>query len=151
MTRARVLRSSPPALGGRAVALLVLVMVGLGALPGTSFSTHMGMSVAASEVGDRHQVHVSAPVSTVSETASEPTVVEGPVSVSPETQQLMHVLGAWLALLVVALVLVPLLRRLDVLARDHPAVRGPAGLPTSRWARQLTIPDPLTASAVLRI
>lgn len=149
MTRATA-ACSPSALGGRLVGLLVLAVIVLGAVAGSSFSTHVGMSTAASGVSDRHQDHAGVPAAASPQAkADEPAGVAAPVPTSAETHHLMHLLGACLALLVLALVL-PVLRRL---CGPH-GVRAPelrlGGL-RSAVAGVLPTPPPPAFSTVLRI
>lgn len=150
MTRAAA-ACRPSALGGRLVGLLVLAVIVLGAVGGSSFSTHVGMSTAASGVSDRHQDRATAPAAASSPAeADEPAGVASPVPTSAETQHLMHLLGACLTLLVLGLVL-PVLRRL----RGPHGVRAPelrlSGLLTFSWAGAFPTPHPPAFTTVLRI
>ena len=116
MNRVRPPRSSPPVLGGRLVALLTLAVVLLGSLTGNAFSMHVGMdmgpSVSVKQAENLSGV-VAAEAATVAESGRHLVAdVAGPmVPNSSDAQHLMHLVGACLALLAAAVVLLPLLLR----------------------------------------
>lgn len=145
-------------MGGRLVALLAMTMVLLASSTGNSFSMHVGMTMKSSATGVAQSDHMAGPVageaSAVAEAARAP-LADAPepiVPTSSDAHHLMHLVGACLALLATAALLLPLLllgRILDL--RHSAAVTAP------RLVSMLTPPswtpptlNPPTSSPVIR-
>jgi len=149
--------SSPPALGGRLVALLTLSVVLLGSLTGNAFSMHVGMDMGSSVSGVTQPQNLSgvvaAEVVTVAESGRHLVAdAAGPmVPTSSDAQHLMHLVGACLALLAAAVVLLMVLLRRHV-DRHLDVVPLPSygmNLPTSAMWVPPSL-DPPTSSPVIR-
>jgi len=147
--------SSPPAPGGRLIALLSLAVVLLAGLTGNSFSMHAGMSTKASATSVAQMDHVPGPVAAKTSIGAGTGSLAGApkpmLPMSSDAQHLMHVLGACLALLAAALLL-PLLLVSRLLVRSRAAaVTAPrlVSLATPvRWTPSAL--DPPTSSPVIR-
>lgn len=156
MNRVRVPRNSPPVLGERLVALLTLAVVLLGSLTGNAFSMHVGMdmgpSVSVKQAENLSGV-VAAEAATVAESGRHLVAdVAGPmVPTSSDAQHLMHLVGACLALLAAAVVLLLLLPR-RYLGRHCDAAPLPSDgmnlLTFAAWIPPSL--DPPTSSPVIR-
>ena len=157
MNRVRAPRSSPPVLGGRLVALLTLSVVLLGSVTGNAFSLHRGMDMGSSVPAAAHAANPSgdaaAEVATIAEAGGHLVAqVAGPMlPSSSDAQHLMHLVGACLALLAGAVLL------LLLLVRRPPDRHGDAAPSASYGIDLLTHPtwvppslDPPTSSPVIR-
>ena len=157
MSPVRAPRSSPPVPGGPLVALLTLAVVLLGSLTGNAFSMHAGMEMHSSVSGalqaENPSSVVAAEVATVAESGRHLIAdVAGPMlPTSSDAQHLMHLVGACLALLAAAVVLI-----LSVLQRHLDRHGDSAPLPS--YGITLLTPatwvppslDPPTSSPVIR-
>lgn len=157
MNRVRPPRSSPPVLGGRLVALLTLAVVLLGSLTGNAFSMHVGMDMGSSVPGVTQAENLSGVVAAEAATIAESgrhliADVAGPmVPNSSDAQHLMHLVGACLALLAAAVVLLlsVLRRRLDRHGDSAPLLSyGITLLTPATWVPPSL--DPPTSSPVIR-
>ena len=157
MNRVRAPRSSPPVLGGRLIALLALSVVLLGSLTGNAFSLHVGMDMGSSVPGAAHAAKPSGDVAADGAAVIESgkhlvkDVAGSMLPTSADAQHVMHLLGACLALLAAALVLLLLVLRRHP-DRDHDAAvlppRGVNPLSCATWIPPSL--DPPTSSPVIR-
>ncbi|MFP5253530.1 MAG: hypothetical protein ACLGH4_07010 [Actinomycetes bacterium] len=149
--------SSPSAQGGRLVALLVLAVVLLASLTGNSFSMHIGMAMSSAAPGLAHVDHSDGPAAGEASTGAisgARTFLDAwrPMELlGSDAHHLMHLVGACLALLAGAAILLALRFLCRVLDLRHPAAATTPSLVGRPTPPSWTPPalDPPTSSPVI--
>lgn len=148
---------SSSALSGRLLLMLAAAAFVIATLTGNSFSMHVGMAATASAdhvAGALDRVpHVAAEAATPpASVSSEMSDRAAPVTAGSDPQHLMHLIGACLAVLAAAAVLIWLSTVRRALMGGHPAVTGVprATAPTLASSWSPPAPSPPTSSPVIR-
>lgn len=142
---------------GRLLALLAAAAFLIAALTGNSFSLHVGMTADASEstvAADRvtHAVAGSGAVLERVHEVAPDAAMPMPMPVGSDAQHLMHLIGACLAVLAVAALLLRVLFQGRSLLGGHLAVTAPSRslIPRAGGSWSPPPPSPPTSSPVIR-